>query len=253
MQDGRTLQDSAWQKFTLGLSNVTVPELTTDMMMSNTELYAHPQAFESEPRDTDGGDTKNEMKRDDGGVGEELQDSAQDQEKGCESNISKPQPDPSEHPEPDSQCQEEEDDVDIIPPSQEKESTSLSPEDILFAPTQAMVECVSQPRVQEQEESLIPEAQLEEMDKRKDESLKEEQPSHLPQQITRRVYRSEGGALRPGAMARVRGTKSLGMDQDPTEKRESSSDKKLCCTALWQSYLSQFVMSLFKHYWLTVS
>ncbi|XP_060720602.1 centromere protein T [Tachysurus vachellii] len=219
VQDGRTLQDSAWQKFTLGLSNVTVPELTTDMMMSNTELYAHPQTAESESRDTDGGVTKNEMKRDDGGVGEELQESAQDQEKMRESNISKPQPDPSEHPEPDSQCQEEEDEVDMFPPSQEKESTSLSPEDIPFAPTQAMGECVSQPRVQEQEESLIPEAQLEEMYQREDESFQGEQSSHLPQQITRRVYRSEGGALRPGVMARVRGTKSLGMDQDPTEKQ----------------------------------
>ncbi|KAG7327132.1 hypothetical protein KOW79_008738 [Hemibagrus wyckioides] len=207
VQDGRTLQDSAWQKFTLGLSNVTVPEITTDMMMSNTELYAHPQSSESELRDADGGVLEGEMKRDDGDgdVREELQD----QEKVCDSNISKPQPDPSEHLEPDSLSQEEEDEVEMISPSQEKDATSLSPEDIPFAPTQAIVECVSQP--QEQEESLIPEAQLEEMDQRDGES-----------RAYRRAYRSEGGAIRRGVMAGARGTKSLGMAQDPTEKQLQS-------------------------------
>lgn len=203
MQDGRTLQDSAWQKFTLGLSNVTVPEITTDMM-SSTELYAHPQSSESELRDADGRVLEGEMKRDnDGDVGEELQD----QEKVCDSNISKPQPDPSEHLETDSLSQEEEDEVEMISPAQEKEATSLSPEDVPLAPTQAMVECVSQP--QEQEESLIPEAQLEEMDQRDGES-----------RAYRRAYGSEGGAIRKGVMAGARGTKSLGMAQDPTEKRK---------------------------------
>ena len=42
IQDGKTLGDSDWQKFTLGLSNVTVPDLTTDIVMSNTELYLQP-------------------------------------------------------------------------------------------------------------------------------------------------------------------------------------------------------------------
>ncbi|MCJ8737289.1 hypothetical protein PDJAM_G00022330 [Pangasius djambal] len=224
VQDGRTLQDSDWHKFTLGLSSVTVPELTTDVVLSNTELYAQPRASVSEPRDADGGVTEAEMKIDDDD--DELQDVVQDQQNMCESNVSKPQPDPSEHPEPDSQSQEE---VEMMPPSHE--DVSLSPEEIPFAPTQAMVDRVSQPREQEEEEeeeeheSAIQEAQVEEMDQRESASLREEEPSHPPQRITRRAYHSEGGAFRNGVMARGRGTKSLGMGQDPTEKLEESSEE----------------------------
>ncbi|KAB5558757.1 hypothetical protein PHYPO_G00020930 [Pangasianodon hypophthalmus] len=229
VQDGRTLQDSDWHKFTLGLSNVTVPDLTTDVVMSNTELYAQPRASVSELRDADGGVTEAEMKRDDDDDdddGDELQDVVQDEQNVCESNVSKPQPDPSEHPELDSQSQDE---VEMTSPSHENEAVSLCPEDIPFAPTQAMMDRVSQIQEQDEErESAIQEAQVEEMDQREDASLREEEEeetSHLPQRITRRAYHSEGGAFRNGVMERGRSTKSLGMIQDPTEKREESSEE----------------------------
>lgn len=221
MQDGRTLQDSTWHKFTLGLSNVSVPELTTDVVMSNTELYAQPRASVSELRDADGRVTEAEMKKDDGhdnnDVGGELKDVVQDQQNVCESHVSKPQPDLSEHPEPDSQSQEEEDEVEMMPPSQENEAVSSNPEDIPFALTQAVGDHVSQPR---ESESATQGARVEEMSRREGESLQEEEPSNLPQRVTRRAYHSEGGAIRNDVMARGRGTKSLGMGHDSTEKRE---------------------------------
>lgn len=230
VQDGRTLQDSEWQKFTLGLSNVTVPELTTDMiMMSNTELYAQPQASTSQPGDADGGVTEAVMKKDDddcdddGDVGEERQDVIQDQQSVCESNVSKPPPNPPEDLEPDyPQSQEEGDVVEMIPPSQENEAMSLNPEEIPFSLTQAVVDHVSQE--QKECESAIQEVKVEEMDWRERASLQDEEPSHMPQRITQRAYHSEGGAIRNDVMARGRGTKSLGVDQDPTEKREQTSE-----------------------------
>ncbi|TTL88680.1 Glucose-fructose oxidoreductase domain-containing protein 2 [Bagarius yarrelli] len=202
MQDGRTLQDSAWQKFTLGLSNVTVPELTTDMILSNTELYAHPQASESELGDAEGRATENQSKRD-------------DRQNVCEGDSSKPQPEPV------SSSQDEEDEEDMIPPSQGEESLSL--EEIPFAPTQAMVESTAQE--ERKEKSVIPEDQVEEMDQRECQSLREEEQSHFPERIARREYRSEGGAIRHGVMAGSRGTKSLGTRQDPTEKHKESSEE----------------------------
>lgn len=222
VQDGRTLQDSDLHKLTLGLSNTTVPELTTDMMMSNTELYAQPQASMSQLRGVEGGVTDAEMKRDDDDDddGRELQDVAQDQQTLSERNISKPHADPSEDPDSDSEGQKEEGEVETIPPSQESDAVSLNPEDIQLAPTQDMVDHVSQPQEQEECESAIQDAQVEEMDQREGESLQEEdeKPSLPPQRITRRAYRSEGGAIASGVMERGRGTKSLGMNHDPTEK-----------------------------------
>lgn len=234
VQDGRTLQDSDWHAgFTLGLSNVTVPEISTDVMMSNTELYAHPQASVSELRDADGGPTEAETTRGDGGdgdVGEQLQDSVQDPPIVCEGDLSKPQPDPSQASGQDSPSQEEEgeDEVEMIPPSQEREDVSLNPEDIAFAPTQAMVDHVSQPQEQEEHEPATQEAQVEEMDLT-EVSRQEEEPSRVLQRITRRAHHSEGGAIRKDTVARGRGTKSLGVGQDPTEKREQSSGKSLQC------------------------
>lgn len=237
MQDGRTLQDSSWHKFTLGLSNVMVPELTTEVMMSNTELYAQPQASVSELRDADGGVTEPQTKRGDEGDGdrddvrEELQDITQDQPNMCEGNVSKPHPDPSEDPELDSQHQEEDNEVEMMPASQENESVCLSPEDILLAPTQPMGDHVSHPQEHEASESAIWEAQMEEPSRIESESRQEEEPSHVLQRVTRRAYHSEGGAIRSDVMARSRGTKSLGMRQDPTEKHEQSSEGKMrrCC------------------------
>lgn len=223
MQDGITLQDADWQKFTLGLSNITVPELTTDVLMSNTELYAHPQASESKLRDADGRLTECDMTANDDGdndlnLGEELRDVGRDQV-----NLSedlKPQPDPAEDSEPDSQrSQEEEDEVEMIPPSQESRGVSLSAEDIPLAPTQAMVDRTTQ----SQEQDVIQEAKVEKMDWREGERLQEEEPFHVPQQITHRAYHSEGGAISSDAMARGRATRSLGVGPDPTEKQEQSS------------------------------
>ncbi|KAF4082774.1 hypothetical protein AMELA_G00131440 [Ameiurus melas] len=220
VQDGRTLQDSDLHKLTLGLSNTTVPELTTDTMMSNTELYAQPQTSVSELRDAEGGVTDAEMKRgDDDDDGREIQDVAQDQQTLSERNISKAHPDPSEDPEADSESQEEEGEVETIPQSQESDAVSLNPEDIQLAPMEDVVDHVSQPQEQEQSESAIQDAQVEEMDQREGESLQEEdEPSHPPERIVRRAYRSEGRAITNGAMERGRGTKSLGMNPDPTEK-----------------------------------
>ncbi|XP_031425611.2 centromere protein T isoform X2 [Clupea harengus] len=39
--------DSSWQGFTLGLSDVTVPDLTTDIIMSNTALYPRPETADN--------------------------------------------------------------------------------------------------------------------------------------------------------------------------------------------------------------
>lgn len=221
MQDGRTLQDSTWHKFTLGLSNVSVPELTTDVIMSNTELYAQPQASVSELRDADGRVTEAEMKRDDGldvhDGGEELKDVIQDQQNVCESNVSKPQPDVSEHLGPDSQSKVGEDKVELMPPSQENEVVSSCPEEIPFSPTQAVADHVSQ---SQERESAVQEAQVEELNQGEGESLQGEEPSLLLQRITRRAYHSEGGAIRNDVMVRGRGTKSLGMGHMSTEKRE---------------------------------
>ncbi|KAI5613878.1 centromere protein T isoform X2 [Silurus asotus] len=215
VQDGKTLQDSDLHKFTLGLSNITVPELTTEVMMSNTELYAQPQTSMFEL----GGVTEAEMKIDvDDGGGDELQD----HQNLCESNATKHQPDTLEDQEPISQSQELEDE--IIPPSQENKTVTLSPEDIPFAPTQAMVEISCPPQESEESRSAIKEAQVEEIEQRESESLEEEEEeqSHLHQRITRRAYRSEGGAIRNGVVAKGRGTKSLGFGEEPTEEQVQS-------------------------------
>ncbi|XP_060796720.1 centromere protein T isoform X2 [Neoarius graeffei] len=220
VQDGRTLQDSTWHKFTLGLSNVSVPELTTDVIMSNTELYAQPQASVSELRGADGRVTEAEMKRDDGldvhDGGEELKDVIQDQQNVCESNVSKPQPDVSEHLGPDSQSKVGEDKVELMPPSQENEAVSSCPEEIPFSPTQAVADHVSQ---SQERESAVQEAQVEELNQGEGESLQGEETSLLRQRITRRAYHSEGGAIRNDVMVRGRGTKSLGMGHVSTEKQ----------------------------------
>lgn len=227
VRDGRTLQDADWQKFTLGLSNVTVPELTTDVLMSNTELYAHPQASESKLRDADGQVTECDMTANDDGdndlnLGEELRDVVRDQVNLSED--SKPQLDPAEDPEPDSQrSREEEDEVEMIPPSQESRGVSLSAEDIPFAPTQAMVDRTTQSQEQDVGTSVMQEATVEEMDWREGERLQEEELFHVPQQITYRAYHSEGRAISSDAMARGRATRSLGVGHDPTEKQEQSS------------------------------
>ncbi|KAF7703431.1 centromere protein T [Silurus meridionalis] len=218
VQDGKTLQDSDLHKFTLGLSNITVPELTTDVMMSNTELYAQPQTSMFEL----GGVTEAEMKIDVDDGGDELQDAVQDHQNLCESNATKHQPDTLEDQEPISQSQELEDE--IIPPSQENKTVTLSPEDIPFAPTQAMVEISCPPQESEESRSAIKEAQVEEIEQRESESLEEEEEeqSHLHQRITRRAYRSEGGAIRNGVVAKGRGTKSLGFGEEPTEEQVQS-------------------------------
>ncbi|XP_072515889.1 uncharacterized protein cenpt isoform X2 [Salminus brasiliensis] len=255
VQEGKTFGDSDWQKFTLGLSNVTVPDLTTDIVMSNTELYPQPtvsvselkapefnryeceEAFEAD-RKTDGdikGQHQEEVvvedQQEEEGVGDYQEEEDHQEEEMVEyheseslSKNDKSNPEPFKDMEdPDFQLQEEGEEVNVAYSSQEKEAVLLSPDDIPFAPTQAMTEPVLQTQGKEGQESEV-QVELEEMGWK--ESVKDlpivELPSQLSERITRRAYRSESGTVIPVMTARGRATKSLGAGLYPTEKETQS-------------------------------
>ncbi|XP_017581119.1 centromere protein T isoform X1 [Pygocentrus nattereri] len=232
VQDGKTLGDSDWQKFTLGLSNVTMPDLTTDIVMSNTELYLQPTVSASVLKDDDDGppevgrceDGKAYETNRMGGEHQEEQvvDDFQDKLNEHLSKVCETEPEPfqeMEDPETVSQIQEEKEGLDVIPSSQENEPVSLSPEELPFAPTQAMTEPVPQIQEHEGKVSDIQESEVEKSEMRESE---EELPSQVLERITRRAYHSEGGAVVAGITARGRSTKSLGAEQYPTGKELQS-------------------------------
>ncbi|XP_036442064.1 uncharacterized protein cenpt isoform X2 [Colossoma macropomum] len=240
VQDGKTLGDSDWQKFTLGLSNVTVPDLTTDIVMSNTELYLQPTVSASVLKEDNDGPPEvgrhegekafeTDRRRDDeekvGGDYQEEQvvDDHQDKQNEHLSKICETEPEPfqeMEGPETASQIQEEKEELNVIPSSQENEAVSLSPEELPFAPTQAMTEPAPQIQEYEGKESDIQESEVEKIEMReseKDSLTVVELPSQVLERIIRRAYHSEGGTVMAGITERERGTKSLGAGLYPTE------------------------------------
>ncbi|KAL6468500.1 hypothetical protein MHYP_G00220240 [Metynnis hypsauchen] len=244
--DGKTLGDSDWQKFTLGLSNVTVPDLTTDIVMSNTELYPQPNVSASVLKDDNDGPPEvgrcedeqayETNRRDDeekaGGEHQEDQvvDDLQDKLNEHLSKVCETEPEPfqeMEDPETVSQIQEEKEELDVIPSSQENEAVSLSPDELPFAPTQAMTEPAPHSGIQEYEGKVsdIQESEVEKTEMReseKDSLTVAELPSPVLERISRRAYRSEGGTLAAGITARGRGTKSLGAEQYPADEELQS-------------------------------
>ncbi|XP_066503820.1 centromere protein T [Hoplias malabaricus] len=244
VQGGKSLEDSEWQKFTLGLSNVTVPDLSTDIVMSNTELYPQPSVSVSERKEDEGSAPKmdrhdteevNEMdeNRDEEEVGSELQEvplvddhQKTDYEQSSKTLGTEPEPfQLMEDPKTGSLLQnEEQEEIDMLPSSKEEEAVSLSPDELLFAPTQAIA--VPAPEIQEQEwiSSEIHEDMLDQIERK--ESGKnlshDELPSQFLERISRRAYRSEGGAVMPGVTGRGRSTKSLGAGLYPSERKLSS-------------------------------
>ncbi|XP_062869090.1 uncharacterized protein cenpt isoform X3 [Trichomycterus rosablanca] len=223
LQDGKSLGDSEWHKFTLGLSNISVPELTTDIVMSNTELYAHPPGSVSELKEDMSriammGAHENdrvydvERKRDSKIVG----DKYHDEQNVSLGNISKTQPEPSHQQEDPKPAFESDEEIERIPSSQEE--GSLSPEEIPLAPTQPMINCVPQRLEKEAQKSVLQEPEIDGMESREDESHPEEElVSQISRRVTRRAYNSEGEANMLRLTARGRATKSLGERLDPVE------------------------------------
>ncbi|KAL7866912.1 hypothetical protein AOLI_G00147260 [Acnodon oligacanthus] len=244
VQDEKTLGNSDWQKFTLGLSNVTVPDLTTDIAMSNTELYIQPTVSASVLKDDndgppEGGRYEGEKayetnRRDDeekvGGEHQEEQvvDDLQDKLNEHLSKICETEPEhfqEMEDPETVSQIQEEKEELDVIPSSQENKAVSLSLEELPFAPTQAMTEPAPQIQEYEGKVSVIQKSEVEITEMReseKDSLTVVELPSQVLERITRRAYHSEGGTVMAGITARGRGTTSLGAELYPTNKELQS-------------------------------
>lgn len=190
IQSGKTLGDSEWQKFTLGLSNISVPELTTDIVMSNTELYAQPPCsvskFKKDRSQVVTNDNSRINKEDKNRSGESEGDRHQEEQNVDSSHISK---------------------------KPHKEGmVSLGPEEIALAPTQPVVNCAMS--------SFLGKEQLmDENESREDESHPEEELiSQLSRRVTKRAYNSEGEPNGLELTARVRATKSLGARLDSTEK-----------------------------------
>ncbi|XP_073727590.1 uncharacterized protein cenpt isoform X2 [Misgurnus anguillicaudatus] len=190
-QDGKTLEDSSWQKFTLGLNDVT--ELYIQPAGSTVQLNKDDMAVQDEEpeRNAESNDLETEEYQENRlSYVDEIHDVP-------ESIIQE-----NKDHEVESALQDEEE---MLPSSQEEAGdVSLSPEDeIMLAPTQAMTE--SPPKFQDAE-THEPETE-EDMD-----------TSPILEQKTRRAHRSEGGGgiLRIPAGQRV--TKSFGAGLNPREK-----------------------------------
>ncbi|XP_048022993.1 centromere protein T isoform X2 [Megalobrama amblycephala] len=243
VQDGKTLEDSSWQKFTLGLNDVT-------------ELYIHPKKD-----DTVGPSAEMEREH-----GLERENQEKDDKEDHVSEI------------PDVRDSEilfqEEKDHEIEAPSQEEEEVVpssqgggydvfLSPgDDIVLAPTQAMTESLPESQyvelkdresiveveygnvveveyeeaedenVEEAEDENVEEVEDENVEEIEDENVEEvehedaedeiieENPDalHNPERITRRAHRSEGRGAVLEVPASMRVTKSFGAGLNPREK-----------------------------------
>ncbi|XP_049329641.1 neurofilament medium polypeptide isoform X2 [Astyanax mexicanus] len=279
VQEGRTLGDSDWQKFTLGLSNVTVPDLTTDIVMCNTELYPQPPAATSPLKEQEGGaselhkihedvggapqneeiveehlyeevvedhpedevieDTHDDDDDDEGVEEGEEGEGLEDHQRQSVNKTYETEPQPlrdeeksqlhlqleeeqeEEEEVEEEEEEEEEEEMNMVSSPKQKDSSVLSPDDIPFAPTQAMTEPLPQ-----EGEGLESEMQEEEgigwRDSVREDLQTMELPSQLLERITRRAYRSEGGAIMPGVTARGRVTKSLGAGLHPAEREAQS-------------------------------
>nr|XP_055036927.1 centromere protein T isoform X1 [Misgurnus anguillicaudatus] len=190
-QDGKTLEDSSWQKFTLGLNDVT--ELYVQPAGSTVQLNKDDMAVQDEEpeRNTESNDLETEEYQENRlSYVDEIHDVP-------ESIIQE-----NKDHEVESALQDEEE---MLPSSQEEAGdVSLSPEDeIMLAPTQAMTE--SPPKFQDAE-THEPETE-EDMD-----------TSPGLEQKTRRAHRSEGGGGILKIPAGQRVTKSFGAGLNPREK-----------------------------------
>uniref|UniRef100_A0A672JXC2 Centromere protein T-like n=1 Tax=Sinocyclocheilus grahami TaxID=75366 RepID=A0A672JXC2_SINGR len=229
-QDGKTLEDSSWQKFTLCLNDVT-------------ELYVQPK------KDDTAGPSA-EMERD------AEYEREYELERASEIPDSVPLIQEGKDHELESQDDDEED---VVPSSQE--NMFLSPEDdIVLAPTQAMTESLPESRdVELQDREFVEEVEIgnvveiedqkvveieddsiedenvveDEVEEVQDENVEEiedeevveaehrtENPdtSQYLERITRRAHRSEGGGSVLGIPAATRVTKSFGAGLNPREK-----------------------------------
>ncbi|KAI4872979.1 hypothetical protein NFI96_023667 [Prochilodus magdalenae] len=226
VQDGKTFGDSDWQRFTLGLSNVTVPDLSTDIVMSNTELYPHPAVSASALKENSdrllemdsydgekaykfdkGRDSVEECDKQEEEVVNDQDKKIEDLRKICETEPKLFQD--MEDAEIGTQIQEEKEELAMMPSPQENETVSLSPEELPFAPTQPMTEPAPQIQDNEGQDFDMQEAEVEKIETK--ESEEENVPVlDLSKQIIRRTYRSEGKTVMPAVTVRTRSTKSLG-------------------------------------------
>lgn len=214
-QDGKTLEDSSWQKFTLGLSDVT-------------ELYV-----QSKKDDTMGPSAEKEREH-------EL-------EKARDIPVSEPLIQEEKDHEMESQDEEE-----VVPSSQE-DVYLRAEDDIVLAPTQAMTESLPESHdVELQDREFVEEVEIgnvveiedveieddsvedemvvdenveeiedEEVVKAEHENV-EENPdtSQCLERITRRAHRSEGGGSVVGIPPATGVTKNFGAGLNPREKGE---------------------------------
>lgn len=203
VQDGKTLADSSWQKFTLGLNDVT-------------ELYVQPAGSTVLQKKDDTAVPDAEMERDAEGEGapetkeEENQENKQNYVDEIQ-DVLDPESVIQENKDCDVEMESQEEE-EMVPSSQEAEhDLSLSPEDDMLAPTQAMTE--SPPESQEVEgHDLETEEDIEE------ENVQNADTSQDLERITRRAHRSEGGGAVLAIPSGQRVTKSLGAGLNPREK-----------------------------------
>ncbi|XP_051960045.1 uncharacterized protein cenpt [Xyrauchen texanus] len=196
-QDGKTLEDSSWQKLTLGLSDVT-------------ELYVQPTGSTAQPKkhETLVPSAELEREHDLESNGEEILETQDGDIPEVPELLTKDK----EH-EMESASQDVEQ-VEMVPSSQEAgDGMSLSyVNEIVLAPTQAMTESLT--------ESLdveMPETQTEE--EVEEENVPGDMDASTNQErITRRAHRSEGRGVVLGVPPGSRVTKSLGTGLNPREK-----------------------------------
>ncbi|XP_056587339.1 centromere protein T [Triplophysa dalaica] len=206
VQDGKTLEDSSWQKFTLGLNDVT-------------ELYEQPAGSNVLQKKDETVVPDAEMERD---VENEEESALETVEEESQENKQNYVDEIQDVFDSESVIQENHDcdvefvsrEEEIVTSSREAEyCVSVSPEDdIMLAPTQAMIESAPEPHDVE-EHDLETEEDIGEENVQEDADTSQDL-----ERITRRAHRSEGGgavlAFPPGQ----RVTKSLGAGLNPREK-----------------------------------
>lgn len=208
VQDGKTLEDSSWRKFTLGLNDVTelYVQPAGSTVLQKKDDTTVPDAEIDENEDENALETVEEENQENNeNYVDEIQDvldpeSVVQENKDCDVELA---------------SQEEEE---MVPSSQEAEhDASLSPEDdIMLAPTQAMTESPSESQDVE-EHDLETEKDIEE------ENVQDADTSQGLERITRRAHRSEGGGAVLAVPPGQRVTKSLGAGLNPREKGERNS------------------------------
>ncbi|XP_016127936.1 centromere protein T-like [Sinocyclocheilus grahami] len=199
-QDGKTLEDSSWQKFTLGLSDVT--ELYVQSKKDDTMGPSAEYEREHEPeRASDIPDSESLIQ----------------EEKDHE--------------------MESQDEEEVVPSSQDDVYVSAE-DDIVLAPTQAMTESLPEShdaelqdrefKVEDENAEEVEDESAEEVEDESAEEVEDEEvveaehenidTSQYLERITRRAHRSEGGGAVLGIPGTTRVTKSFGAGLNPREK-----------------------------------